>query len=386
MHYAKIKIPIMSPSRGISDEEPIWRPNWTASITWWQKGLSSWSSTKSSWSSLSSAQAHQKKRDCWDFETEKQTWPTRTSLLVCRRPTSPCENLQENIDYENDKCVDNGDKNETTSRGRRKKRKRRWRRGRPRCWRQGVKPGPLACCQNISGSHRGETPHKGDIIFERFWTIVTFSPSIKTIYLWLCTICTNLRAFCSYDMLWKIIYECFQFDLVAINFNLRCVVELAKCSRSDFVWLALFRILALLAAGFFWVFLELFWGVLRTFLDIFWGAFRAWLVWHVASRKKCTHQLCNASPASEAVRPCLPAEIRLPFQIRLCWSIKGTIYHKLAIRFKKETTPVSACMNLKALQPGERKSLLPGSRPARPFIQDPTCLSSIVCCVLCTKC
>ena len=124
---------------------------------------------------------HQQKKGCQDFETEKETRPTPTPFLV-GRPTPPGENLQEGIDFEedaeNEDNVDDGHTNDNdTSIGRRKKRKRRWRRGRPRCSRQGVKPGPLGCSQKRSGSHRGEWPHKGDIVSDRFWTILTFSSS-----------------------------------------------------------------------------------------------------------------------------------------------------------------------------------------------------------------
>ena len=66
-------------------------------------------------------------------------------------------------------------------------------------------------------------------------------------------------------------------------------------------------------ASFSKAFLGLFWsfsGSSRTFLGCVWLEMPA-------RAKKCTHRLCNASPASEAVRLGLPAEIRLTFLVRL---------------------------------------------------------------------
>ena len=70
-----VRIPIMSPSRGIPCKRSRSRPNWTASIT-----LARWSLI------FEASRAHQQKNGCQDFETEKQTWPTPTFLLSCWAP------------------------------------------------------------------------------------------------------------------------------------------------------------------------------------------------------------------------------------------------------------------------------------------------------------
>jgi len=115
---------MMSPSRGISVEEPIWKPNWTASIT------------------------------------------NKRSAVMTLRPRSKLGPAQLFFGFVDCRQV-------KISIGRRRKRKRRWMKGRPRWWRQGVRAGPLGCSQNMLGSHRGEGPHKADIASDRFCTILT---------------------------------------------------------------------------------------------------------------------------------------------------------------------------------------------------------------------